>query len=78
MNHAILPLVRLFIAIAWIGSLLISNIAKAEKLAIPLAIKNSLERNQIPLEAVSIAVTEIASGKSEKNIAKNVLEWRSS
>ena len=78
MNHAILPLVRLFIAIAWIGSLLISNIAKAEKLAIPLAIKNSLERNQIPLEAVSIAVTEIAFGKPEKNIAKTVLEWRSS
>jgi len=77
MNQLIVPVARLFIAIVWIGGLLISNTTKAENLAIPVAIKNSLERNQIPLEAVSIAVTEIASGKPGKNIAKTILEWRS-
>jgi D-alanyl-D-alanine carboxypeptidase/D-alanyl-D-alanine-endopeptidase (penicillin-binding protein 4) len=45
-------------------------------LKIPQAVANSLERNQIPLDTVSISVTEIESGRPGKLTAKKVLDWR--
>jgi D-alanyl-D-alanine carboxypeptidase/D-alanyl-D-alanine-endopeptidase (penicillin-binding protein 4) len=76
MNHVIRHLAQLLLAILWVGNLLITNSVKAQDLAIPVAIKSSLERNQIPLEAVSISVIEIEPGKSGKHIAKTILNWR--
>jgi D-alanyl-D-alanine carboxypeptidase/D-alanyl-D-alanine-endopeptidase (penicillin-binding protein 4) len=43
---------------------------------IPESITNSLARNQIPLDAISISVTEIEAGKPGKFSGKNVLAWR--
>ena len=45
---------------------------------IPRAIVNSLERNQIPLSAISISVTEIEPGKPGKHQGKAILGWRES
>jgi D-alanyl-D-alanine carboxypeptidase/D-alanyl-D-alanine-endopeptidase (penicillin-binding protein 4) len=45
---------------------------------IPRAIANSLERNQIPLSAISISVTEIEPGKPGKHQGKSILGWRES
>lgn len=44
--------------------------------AIPRAVKSSLERNQIPLDAISIAVTKIEPGKPGKHQGKTVMSWR--
>lgn len=43
---------------------------------IPAKIIKSLERNQIPLEAVSISVIEINPSKSSKQATRNILQWR--
>ena len=64
------------IAFVWLAS----SIAKANQsisLQIPQAVVNSLERNQIPLDTVSIAVAEIESGNPGKHTFKTVLDWRS-
>ena len=45
---------------------------------IPRTIISSLERNQIPLDAISIAVTEIEPGKPGKHQGKAILGWRES
>ncbi|QWD62849.1 D-alanyl-D-alanine carboxypeptidase/D-alanyl-D-alanine-endopeptidase [Polynucleobacter sp. MWH-UH25E] len=45
---------------------------------IPRTIVNSLERNQIPLDAISISVTEIELGKPGKHQGKAILGWRES
>ena len=44
--------------------------------AIPPPVASSLERNQIPLDTVSISVVEIEPGRPGKNVAKKVLDWR--
>ena len=70
---------KLLLAIIWIATLVTPFSCGAEDstpLPIPLAIKNSLERNQIPLEAVSISVIEIEPGRPGKQVAKNLLNWR--
>ena len=54
------------------------TMAAGEKLAIPPAIAKSLERNQIPVDAVSISVAEIETGKPGKHTAKSILDWRAS
>ena len=46
-------------------------------LAVPQSVASSLERNQIPLDTVSISVVEIEPGRPGKNVAKKVLDWRS-
>ena len=46
-------------------------------LTIPQAVATSLERNQIPKDAVSISVMEIESARPGKHLAKNILNWRS-
>jgi D-alanyl-D-alanine carboxypeptidase/D-alanyl-D-alanine-endopeptidase (penicillin-binding protein 4) len=44
---------------------------------IPKAVATSLEKNQIPKEAISISVVEIEPGRSGKITAKTELDWRS-
>lgn len=44
--------------------------------AIPKAVANSLGRNQIPLDTVSISVSEIKPGHPGKHVAKKVVDWR--
>ena len=45
-------------------------------LSIPKVVVSSLERNQIPLDTVSISVVEIEPGSPGKHVAKKVLDWR--
>ena len=44
---------------------------------IPKAVSNSLEKNQIPKDAISISVMELELGRPGKNTAKTTLDWRS-
>ncbi|MEY4524066.1 MAG: hypothetical protein RIR27_1142 [Pseudomonadota bacterium] len=44
---------------------------------IPKAVAVSLEKSQIPKEAISISVVEIESGRSGKTTAKTEVHWRS-
>ena len=44
---------------------------------IPKAVAASLEKSQIPKEAISISVVEIEPGRAGKVIAKTELDWRS-
>jgi serine-type D-Ala-D-Ala carboxypeptidase/endopeptidase (penicillin-binding protein 4) len=63
-----------------LGVCLLSVSAKADESNpqnIPRSVINSLERNQIPLDAVSISVVEIEPNHPGKHSAKNVLSWRS-
>jgi len=75
------PLQRLLhsaLAVLWAGFYLIHYPAKADEalMAPPSTVINSLERNQIPKDAVSISVTEIEPGRPGKNTAKSILDWR--
>ena len=45
--------------------------------AIPRSVINSLERNQIPLDTVSISVSQIKPGRPGKHTAQKVLDWHS-
>ncbi|MBU3540211.1 D-alanyl-D-alanine carboxypeptidase/D-alanyl-D-alanine-endopeptidase [Polynucleobacter sp. UB-Tiil-W10] len=45
-------------------------------LSIPKVVVSSLERNQIPLDTVSISVVEIEPGSPGKHVAKKMLDWR--
>ena len=76
MKKRICRLTHLLLAILWIGLSCTPITTKARDLSIPAAITNSLERNQIPLDAVSISVVEIEPNKLGKHTAKSVLEWR--
>ena len=67
---------RLFLTILWIASYCMLNAAVAQEGSIPASIKNSLERNQIPLDSISISVMEIEPGKPGKQLSKNILDWR--
>ena len=44
---------------------------------IPKAVAISLEKNQIPKEAITISVVEIEQGRGGKALAKTELDWRS-
>ena len=76
MRQTIHRLAHLFLVILWIGSPLISYAAKSGKSVIPPAIASSLDRNQIPLDTISISVTELKQNKSGKYQAKTILDWR--
>ena len=76
MKNHIYRLTHLLLAILWIGLSCTLITAKAQDLSIPSAITNSLERNQIPLDAVSISVGEIEPNKLGKHAARSVLGWR--
>ncbi|OWF65304.1 D-alanyl-D-alanine carboxypeptidase/D-alanyl-D-alanine-endopeptidase [Polynucleobacter hirudinilacicola] len=74
--HHLFPLV---LTVLWTGFCLFTFTARAEGvlLTIPQAVATSLERNQIPKDAVSISVMEIESARPGKHLAKNILNWRS-
>ena len=78
MKHILHRKCCLFLTILWIACYFISGTSKAQDLPIPAAITNSLERNQIPLDAISISVSEIDPGKPGKHDAKTILDWRAS
>ncbi len=44
--------------------------------AIPQSVLSSLDRNQIPLDTISISVVKIEPGGPGKNVSKKVLDWR--
>ena len=66
------------IAVLATGTALFTSPAHATKEDnfIPKAIISSLDRNQIPKDAVSISVMEIESNRSGKHTSKPILEWR--
>ena len=57
-----------------IGLGLLANTSYANTM--PQAVASSLERNQIPKDAVSISVVEIDTPRSGKAVVKNILDWR--
>ncbi|CAM3651277.1 D-alanyl-D-alanine carboxypeptidase/D-alanyl-D-alanine endopeptidase [Polynucleobacter arcticus] len=83
MRTSTFPLfLKLLIAVS--GGLLIavqahsSNVVNPESLQyIPKTVAASLEKNQIPRDAISISVVEIESGRPGKITAKTELDWRS-
>jgi D-alanyl-D-alanine carboxypeptidase/D-alanyl-D-alanine-endopeptidase (penicillin-binding protein 4) len=79
MQRSIRHLFPLALTILWTGFCLFTFTARAEGvlLTIPQAVAISLERNQIPKDAVSISVMEIESARPGKHLAKNILNWRS-
>ena len=58
----------------WIGLSLATHVVSADP--IPQTVTTSLERNQIPKDAVSISVMEIETPRGGKSFAKNILDWR--
>lgn len=79
MQQYIRHLFALVLTILWTWFSLFTFTAKAEEalLTMPQTVATSLERNQIPKDAVSISVVEIESSRPGKHIAKNILNWRS-
>lgn len=69
------------VTILCFGGCIFGLSAKAEgnpDTQLPRTVVNSLERNQIPLSAISISVTEIEPGKPGKHLGKAILGWRES
>jgi D-alanyl-D-alanine carboxypeptidase/D-alanyl-D-alanine-endopeptidase (penicillin-binding protein 4) len=68
----------LSITILWAGTCLLSPLVSANEalIAVPQNVIRSLERNQIPKDAVSISVIEIEPVRQGKNTSKNILDWR--
>ena len=78
MNPFCFSFARLWLTIFLVACGYVPMMAAGEKLSIPPAIAKSLERNQIPVDAISIAVTEIEPGRPGKHISKSLLSWRAS
>ena len=78
MQQFIRHLVSLALPILWAGFCLFALTVKAEEVrtTLPQAVTRSLERNQIPKDAVSISVIEIETTRPGKNTSKNILDWR--
>ncbi len=68
------------LAILWIGVFLFGVNANAEAVitALPQSVASSLERNQIPKDAVSVSVIEIEAARPGKHVSNNILDWRAS
>jgi D-alanyl-D-alanine carboxypeptidase/D-alanyl-D-alanine-endopeptidase (penicillin-binding protein 4) len=66
------------LTILWVGFCLLVFTAKAEEVrkTLPQTVASSLERNQIPKDAVSVSVVEIETIRPGKNTSKNILDWR--
>lgn len=62
------------LTLSWIGACFTANAASID--VIPKSVITSLDRNQIPRNAVSISVAEIEAEKTGKQTAKPVLAWR--
>ena len=58
----------------WMSTYVTANAASID--TIPKAVANSLERNQIPKDALSISVVEIEPQKTGKQTSKTLLNWR--
>ena len=78
MNPLCFSCARLWFTILLVATYSMPTLAAGEKIVIPTAIAKSLERNQIPVDAVSISVAEIEPGKPGKHTAKSILDWRAS
>ena len=78
MQQSIRHFVFIALRILWTSFCLFALSAKAEEIltALPQVVANSLERNQIPKDSVSISVIEIESARPGKNTSKNILDWR--
>ena len=78
MPQFIRQLVSLALPILWAGFCLFVFTVKAEEIrtTLPQAVARSLERNQIPKDAVSISVIEIETARPGKNTSKNIVDWR--
>jgi D-alanyl-D-alanine carboxypeptidase/D-alanyl-D-alanine-endopeptidase (penicillin-binding protein 4) len=78
MQQFIRHIVSLALPILWAGFCLFALTVKAEEIrtTLPQAVTKSLERNQIPKDAVSISVIEIETTRPGKNTSKNILDWR--
>lgn len=72
LHHYLVILATLF----WVASFSAAA-DNAALLDIPKSVSNSLERNQIPKDAISISVIEIEHERPGKHISKNILGWRS-
>jgi serine-type D-Ala-D-Ala carboxypeptidase/endopeptidase (penicillin-binding protein 4) len=59
----------------WLASTLVFA-GETPSSLIPQSVANSLQRNQIPLDTISISVMEIEPGRPGKNVSKKVLDWR--
>jgi len=55
-----------------------ANASDDASLEIPRAVFSSLDRNQIPKDAISISVIEVEQGRPGKHVAKKILDWRGS
>ena len=81
MNRDYFRLHTPLLPILWFGMFCILVPIKANAgpvTTIPPSIASSLERNQIPQDAIAISVIEIEPGKPGKHQAKSVLDWRAS
>ena len=78
MQQFIRHLVSPALIILWLGFCLFALTAKAEEVrrSLPQVVSSSLERNQIPKDAVSISVIEIETSRPGKSTSKNILDWR--
>ncbi len=78
MQQFIRHIVSLALPILWAGFCFFALTVKAEEIrtTLPQAVTRSLERNQIPKDAVSISVIEIETTHPGKNTSKNILDWR--
>ena len=68
------PLLTWILTLSWIGTCFTANAASID--AIPKSVITSLDRNQIPRNAISISVVEIEAEKTGRQTAKPVLAWR--
>jgi D-alanyl-D-alanine carboxypeptidase/D-alanyl-D-alanine-endopeptidase (penicillin-binding protein 4) len=80
MTHNLRSTLALLSLLCLSTSLWSSSVIAADAVyqSIPPNISVSLERNQIPQDAISISVTEIEPSKPGKHSAKNILTWRAS
>ena len=78
MQQFIRHLISLALPILWAGFCLFASTVKAQEIrtTLPQAVIKSLERSQIPKDAVSVSVIEIETTRPGKNTSKNILDWR--
>ena len=78
MQQFIRHLISLALPILWAGFCLFASTVKAQEIrtTLPQAVTKSLERSQIPKDAVSVSVIEIETTRPGKNTSKNILDWR--
>jgi serine-type D-Ala-D-Ala carboxypeptidase/endopeptidase (penicillin-binding protein 4) len=78
MLHLLNRSLSVALAILWIGGPLFAIAAEAKEVikTLPRSVSSSLDRNQIPIEAVSVSVIEIEPAYPGKHVSKDILSWR--